>query len=195
MLQGSEARRLFIVAKSFHLPHMALQRRGHGLFLRHGNRFPEQHLNEEGAARRGAFSLQILLKYFFHIAPPQNRSVTLSFQNPRSHPRRRSQCLVITITGMHGTDVRGRGITMPGDLNPAPALRCDQWPAFGRRRPFAFALPLLPARVYSSSSALQLAACRVLSSRRSSFAILSISACQSATEMAGFILISVPLAR
>ena len=42
---------------------------------------------------------------------------------------------------------------------------------------------------------LQLLSCNLLSSRRSSFAILSISACQSATTIADFILISVFLAR
>lgn len=116
---------------------------------------------------------------------------------PHSRPDSRSQCLVMTIRYYH-TPVHNRSLTILEESNLTPALWC--YPnATCAVAALTFALLLLPknaaSKIYSNSSVIQLFSCRRLSRRRSFFAILSISACQSATEIADFTLISVFLAR
>lgn len=93
--------------------------------------------------------------------------------------------------------VRGWSMTILGDSNPLHLL-------FGapitvsydlRCRRVTFAPGLLPALRYSISSVCQLVACSVLSSRRSSWAMRSVSRCHSGTEMVGVMRISVLRAR
>ena len=112
---------------------------------------------------------------------------------PRSHPRAGSQCPVIRMI-CDNTCVRDRSITILEESNLAPALRCTPWCGL-RCRCVTFALPLLPTGHTSINSVLQLVSCNLLSNRRSSLAIRSISACHPATEIAGRILISEFLAR
>ena len=64
MIQGGKADHLFITAETLYSANVLFHHSGHLILVRHVHRLFEQHLNEIGTARLGAFFvIQVLLEH------------------------------------------------------------------------------------------------------------------------------------